>query len=72
MMRSYSTVDLAGDRDYLSHHFNCPTCCAAGRSHGQQPRCQDGLALWEAYKDALRARIRAERATITKTLESKS
>lgn len=34
---------------YHAHHFDCPTCIAAGcgRLYGQ--RCGAGMALWRAY-----------------------
>lgn len=38
------------DRVYLAHHFNCPTCIAAGRGYGL--RCGTGTALWAAYSAA--------------------
>ena len=34
---------------YHSHHFNCPTCIAAGRSSRYGQRCGAGMALWRAY-----------------------
>ena len=52
MATSASTVGLPEDRAYLAHHFNCPTCCAAGRSGGKQDRCADGVQLWDAYNQA--------------------
>ncbi|GEM_PF-4241805 len=61
MSASLSTVDMPEDRAYLAHHFNCPACCAAGRTPGMQQRCTEGLALWDAYQEAWRARDRAER-----------
>ena len=42
----------AADLAYLEHHFTCPTCCAAGASHGAHPRCPAGQALWDAYQAA--------------------
>ena len=51
-MTSASTVGLPEDKAYIAHHFNCPTCCAAGRSGGKQARCSDGLRLWDAYRQA--------------------
>lgn len=33
---------------YHRHHFDCPTCCAAGRGSGL--RCGTGTALWTAYQ----------------------
>lgn len=38
------------DRVYLAHHFNCPTCIAAGRGRGL--RCGVGRSLWAAYSAA--------------------
>ncbi len=35
------------DRVYQLHHFNCPTCIAAGRGYGL--RCGTGSVLWAAY-----------------------
>ena len=40
------------DAAYLSHHFNCPTCIAAGRSSRYGQRCGTGMALWRAYSTA--------------------
>jgi hypothetical protein len=37
------------DSAYLIHHFNCPTCIAAGRSSRYGQRCGVGMALWRAY-----------------------
>ncbi len=37
------------DAAYLSHHFNCPTCIAAGRGSRYGLRCGTGAALWRAY-----------------------
>jgi len=37
------------DAAYLAHHFNCPTCIAAGRSRRYGQRCGAGMALWRAY-----------------------
>ena len=34
---------------YHAHHFNCPTCTAAGRSSRYGQRCGGGMALWRAY-----------------------
>ena len=53
-MTSASTVGLPEDKAYIAHHFNCPTCCAAGLSGGKQQRCPDGLLLWDAYNQAAR------------------
>ena len=49
-----STVGLPEDKAYIAHHFNCPTCCAAGLSGGKQQRCPNGLQLWEVYNQAVR------------------
>ncbi|WP_146033761.1 hypothetical protein [Alicycliphilus denitrificans] len=70
MSVTYSTVDLAEDRAYLSHHFNCPTCCAAGRTQGRIARCPDGQALWDAYEAAVLARDQAEREAHVARLKS--
>lgn len=40
------------DAAYLAHHFNCPTCIAAGRGTRYGPRCGTGAALWRAYSAA--------------------
>lgn len=37
------------DAAYLTHHFNCPTCIAAGRGSQYGLRCGTGAALWRAY-----------------------
>ena len=39
------------DAAYLAHHFNCPTCIAAGRGTRYGLRCGAGAALWRAYLD---------------------
>lgn len=36
---------------YHAHHFNCPTCIAAGRGNQYGQRCGVGMALWRAYCD---------------------
>jgi hypothetical protein len=36
---------------YHAHHFNCPTCIAAGSSNRYGQRCGAGIALWQAYCD---------------------
>ena len=36
---------------YHAHHFNCPTCIAAGRSSRYGQRCGAGMALWRLYRD---------------------
>ncbi|MDT7517346.1 hypothetical protein RAE19_01075 [Rhodoferax sp. TBRC 17660] len=40
------------DAAYLAHHFNCPTCIAAGRGSRYGQRCGAGMALWRAYSAA--------------------
>ena len=40
------------DAEYLAHHFNCPTCIAAGRGSRYGFRCGTGAALWRAYTAA--------------------
>lgn len=40
------------DAAYLAHHFNCPTCIAAGRGSRYGLRCGTGAALWCAYAQA--------------------
>ena len=37
------------DAAYLAHHFNCPTCIAAGRGSRYGQRCGAGMAMWRAY-----------------------
>ena len=39
------------DAAYLAHHFNCPTCIAAGRGSRYGQRCGAGMALWWVYCD---------------------
>lgn len=34
---------------YHAHHFNCPTCIAAGLGSRYGQRCGAGMALWRAY-----------------------
>lgn len=41
------------DATYQSHHFNCPTCIAAGRGVRYGLRCSTGAALWALYIDAV-------------------
>ena len=36
---------------YDAHHFNCPTCIAAGRGSRYGQRCGAGMALWRAYSE---------------------
>ena len=40
------------DAAYNSHHFNCPTCIAAGRGSRYGLRCGTGASLWRAYSEA--------------------
>jgi hypothetical protein len=40
------------DAAYNTHHFNCPTCIAAGRGSRYGQRCGVGMKLWLAYQDA--------------------
>jgi hypothetical protein len=39
------------DTVYMTHHFNCSTCIAAGRGSRYGQRCGAGMALWRAYCD---------------------
>lgn len=39
------------DAAYLAHHFNCPTCIAAGRGGRYGLRCGTGAALWRTYSE---------------------
>ena len=64
-MTSASTVDVPEDKAYLAHHFNCPTCIAAGATPGKQARCADGLQLWEAYLQAFGAHAQRRPAPIS-------
>lgn len=34
---------------YHAHHFQCPTCIAAGRGSQYGQRCSVGGDLWKAY-----------------------
>jgi hypothetical protein len=34
---------------YHAHHFNCPTCIAAGLGSRYGQRCGAGTALWHSY-----------------------
>ncbi len=36
---------------YHAHHFNCPTCIAAGRGAEYGLRCGVGMALWMGCQD---------------------
>ena len=40
------------DAAYLAHHFNCPTCIAAGRGGRYGLRCGTGASLWRDYSEA--------------------
>ncbi|PIQ56523.1 MAG: hypothetical protein COW02_00685 [Comamonadaceae bacterium CG12_big_fil_rev_8_21_14_0_65_59_15] len=40
------------DAAYNGHHFNCPTCIAAGRGSRYGLRCGTGAALWRAYSES--------------------
>lgn len=42
----------AADKAYLTHHFACPQCCAAGVLPGRQERCHAGQTLWTQYLNA--------------------
>ncbi len=69
MATSASTVGLSEDKAYIAHHFNCPTCIAAGATPGKQARCPDGHLLWETYLQAFDAQTqlrppRPYRATV--------
>lgn len=37
------------DAAYMTHHFNCKTCIAAGRGQRYGWRCGRGAALWTLY-----------------------
>ena len=37
-------------KEYHAHHFNCPTCIAAGRGSRYGQRCGAGMALWSGYQ----------------------
>jgi hypothetical protein len=41
------------DEAYLAHHFNCPSCIAAGRGVCYGQRCGAGAMLWAQYSDAV-------------------
>ena len=45
---SWRTLDAA----YLSHHFKCATCQAAGRGANYALRCGVGASLWRDYESA--------------------
>lgn len=38
----------AADKAYLTHHFACPQCIAAGVTRSE-PRCAVGAPLWDEY-----------------------
>ncbi len=40
---------LVRDRLYQKHHWQCPTCCAAGQGRGL--RCGVGASLWAHYSE---------------------
>lgn len=40
------------DRAYQAHHWQCPTCQAAGRGRSYGLRCGTGAALWNTYINA--------------------
>ncbi len=42
-------TEQSAAHDYHAHHFNCPTCIAAGQSTMYGGRCVVGLALWNTY-----------------------
>lgn len=42
---------------YYAHHFDCPTCIAAGRGHRYGNRCKTGLQLWHVYTEQLPAEV---------------
>jgi hypothetical protein len=37
---------------YHAHHFQCPTCIAAGRGSLYGQRCGVGMALWREYSSS--------------------
>lgn len=39
-------LTAANDAAYHAHHFNCPTCIAAGRGSRYGQRCSAGMTLW--------------------------
>jgi hypothetical protein len=57
------------DEAYLAHHFNCPSCIAAGRGVCYGPRCGPGAELWTAYLDAGTS-LSAARKRLPTSLES--
>ncbi len=40
------------DAAYMTHHFNCKTCIAAGGGIRYGMRCGVGVSLWRAYRAA--------------------
>jgi len=54
------------DAAYLAHHFNCPTCIAAGRGSRYGLRCGTGAALWRAYSEAQLPGPQYSNSTFTK------
>ena len=40
-------------RVYMKHHFNCPTCQAAGRGSQYGKPCNTGAALWTIYESSI-------------------
>jgi hypothetical protein len=44
-----ASLALDASQAYYDHHFNCPTCCAAGRGARYGERCSIGVALWSQY-----------------------
>jgi hypothetical protein len=53
---TYTPVNPQGWKElataYHAHHFNCPTCIAAGRGSHYGQRCGAGMALWRVYCDS--------------------
>ena len=45
--------ELAGR--YFAHHFNCPHCICAGQNPIEGRRCDQGMALWQAYEGTFAA-----------------
>jgi hypothetical protein len=42
-------TEQSAAQTYHAHHFNCPTCIAAGQGTLYGGRCVVGLALWNTY-----------------------
>ncbi len=40
---------IAAERAYHDHHFQCPTCIAAGQGRDTREACKYGLKLWKNY-----------------------